>query len=382
MKRSWVKLKKGRTQSIERCHPWIFSGAIGEQSEGVQEGDLVDILSHDGDVIAKGGYASGSLAVKILSFSDEEIDATWFTQRLADAAQLRAQLGLPSAGTNCFRLMHGEGDSVPGLIIDVYDETAVIQPHSAFVERHIDWVVQGLLALGYKHMLHKPVGKEKPHVLHGKVSGRIKVSESSINYHVDVLQGQKTGFFLDQRDSRYLLQTLSKSKRVLNVFSYTGGFSMAALKGGAAKVWSVDASQHALDVAEENAQINAWTSAHTTLKVDAVPFLETIDHSWDIIVLDPPAFAKHKSARHSAIQAYRRINQAALAALPKGGLLMTFSCSQVVDRHMFDQMVLSAAMKAGKQVQILQKLRQPCDHPVALAHPEGEYLKGLLLRVV
>ena len=335
-----IQLSKGREKSIERFHPWIFSGAISKKPDGIKEGDVVDITDFKGAFLAQGHYADGSLAIKILTFKNELIDAEWFHNRLKAAVDLRKSIELPSKKTSAYRLVHGEGDSLPGLIVDVYAGTAVLQPHSAGMTNSLPLIVEALKGLKFKNILHKPVGKQKTEVLLGEVTNRIQIAEHGIAYNVDVLKGQKTGFFLDQRDNRKLLETYSNKKSVLNVFSYSGGFSMSAAKGGAIKVVSVDASQGA------------------------------------------PAFAKHKSARHSAIQAYRRINEAAIKKLKPGGVLFTFSCSQVVDRDLFSSTIVSAAINAGKQLQVLHHLRQPADHPVSIAHPEGEYLKGLVLRVL
>ncbi len=377
-----IQLSKGREKSIERFHPWIFSGAISKKPDGIKEGDVVDITDFKGAFLAQGHYADGSLAIKILTFKNELIDAEWFHNRLKAAVDLRKSIELPSKKTSAYRLVHGEGDSLPGLIVDVYAGTAVLQPHSAGMTNSLPLIVEALKGLKFKNILHKPVGKQKTEVLLGEVTNRIQIAEHGIAYNVDVLKGQKTGFFLDQRDNRKLLETYSNKKSVLNVFSYSGGFSMSAAKGGAIKVVSVDASQGALDLAEENAQLNNYSEIHSSLKVDAVPYIESMDEAFDLIVLDPPAFAKHKSARHSAIQAYRRINEAAIKKLKPGGVLFTFSCSQVVDRDLFSSTIVSAAINAGKQLQVLHHLRQPADHPVSIAHPEGEYLKGLVLRVL
>ncbi len=382
MSEAWVRLKKGRERSVERGHPWVFSGAIQDDSSQLSDGQIVDVVSFNKNFLGRGMYAGGSLCVKVLTLKDEPIDQSWFDRVLKDAFDWRHQLGLVSKKTNAYRLVHGEGDGIPGLIVDIYGEVAVIQPHAKGMTDRLDMLVISLKALGFDNVVHKPVGKGKAEVLCGQVQERTEIVEDGLKYHVDVIAGQKTGFFLDQRDNRVLLKGYSKGKRVLNVFSYTGGFSISAAKGGAKEVISVDASSAALELAEGNAQLNGVSKLHKILKVDAVPYLEGMEESYDIIVLDPPAFAKHKSARHSAIQAYRRINQAALEHLPKGGILFTFSCSQVVDRHMFDNMLLSAAVNAGKRIQILHKLRQPADHPVNLAHPEGEYLKGLAVRVM
>jgi len=262
----------------------------------------------------------------------------------------------------------------------VYADVVVVQPHSVGMERDIEFIRQGLVQLGYKHIVHKPVDKRAAQVLAGEVSERIEVKENAMRFHVDVLKGQKTGFFIDQRDNRALIQRYAKGKRVLNAFSYSGGFSVAAALAGAVEVHSLDASASALSLAKENAVLNGLVEKHRTIKQDAVKYLSSMTDRYDLIVLDPPAFAKHKSARHQAIQAYKRINLAALEQLEPGGVLFTFSCSQVIDELLFKNTVASAAMAANFHVQLLHRMRQPADHPVHLSHPEGEYLKGLVLR--
>ncbi len=377
-----VRLKKGRERSILRRHPWIFSGAVQSISEEINEGDLVDIIDHNGGFLARGHFSSGSLCIKILSFENDVIDAEWFLNRLKKAKVLREELNLPSSQTNCFRLVHGEGDGLAGLIIDIYDEIAVIQTHSAGMKRSLESIKSALLELGYQRIVLKPVGKEKSTVLSGTIEEREKVLELGLTYHIDHLHGQKTGFFIDQRNSRDLVKSYSKGRKMLNVFSYTGGFSIASLAGGGTEAVSLDASAKALELAEENAALNGFSERHQAIKADAVPFLESNSlDEYDLIVLDPPAFAKHKSARHNAIQAYRRINEAAIKGIASGGILFTFSCSQVIDRQMFYDTIISAAIQARREVKVLYHLRQPEDHPVNIFHPEGEYLKGLVLKI-
>ncbi|NCG29530.1 MAG: methyltransferase domain-containing protein, partial [Bacteroidetes bacterium] len=365
-----VRLKKGRERSILRRHPWIFSGAVQSISEEINEGDLVDIIDHNGGFLARGHFSSGSLCIKILSFENDVIDAEWFLNRLKKAKVLREELNLPSSQTNCFRLVHGEGDGLAGLIIDIYDEIAVIQTHSAGMKRSLESIKSALLELGYQRIVLKPVGKEKSTVLSGTIEEREKVLELGLTYHIDILHGQKTGFFIDQRNSRDSVKSYSKGRKMLNVFSYTGGFSIASLAGGGTEAVSLDASAKALELAEENAALNGFSERHQAIKADAVPFLESNSlDEYDLIVLDPPAFAKHKSARHNAIQAYRRINEAAIKGIASGGILFTFSCSQVIDRQMFYDTIISAAIQARREVKVLYHLRQPEDHPVNIFHP-------------
>ena len=378
-----IVIRKGRERSIQRFHPWVFSGSVASKIEGIADGATVEVVDHRNRALGMAHFQQGSLMLKMLSFHKEDIDEAWFSRKLGQALEQRNLLGFPSEETNAYRLSHGEGDGLPGLVIDIYNQCAVVQPHSPGMEQALPMILEGLKKLdaGLTSVVHKPVGNRKTEVLWGDVSERIEVKENGMTFHVDVLAGQKTGFFLDQRNNREMLRHHSEGKRVLNVFSYTGGFSVAALEGGAAEVTSVDSSAAVLDLATENAALNAHSERHKTFKTDAVPFLESLSENYDIIVLDPPAFAKHKSARHRALQAYQRINEAAIRSLNPGGLLYTFSCSQVVDRMLFEDMLTAAAIRCGRSVQVIQRLRQPEDHPVSLFHPEGEYLKGLMLRV-
>lgn len=378
-----VVIRKGREKSIQRRHPWVFSGSLHSLGNGVEDGDVVCVKDKDGSVLGMGHYQAGSLALKMLCFEKRDINQQWFNERIQLAFSHRQALNLPNEETNAFRLIHGEGDGLPGLIIDVYADVAVIQPHSIGMERSISMISEALrsLDLTLSGIVHKPLSQRKAEVVSGEVSERTRISEEGILYNVDVLFGQKTGFFLDQRNNRSLVRMHSDGANVLNVFSYTGGFSLSAIKGGAQKAVSLDSSAQVLDVAEENAMLNEMNDRHEIVKADAIPYLNSLTESYDVIILDPPAFAKHKSARHNAIKAYSRINQAALSKVNKGGLLFTFSCSQVVDRGLFEDAVRAAAIQSGREIQILQTLRQPEDHPVSIYHPEGDYLKGLMLRV-
>lgn len=377
-----VYLGKGRDKSVLRRHPWVFSGAIASSERDLKEGELVQVVGQDERFLGIGHCCSGSLAIKVLTFEEEVVDATWFETRLAHAATKRALLALPNSGTNCYRMVHGEGDMLPGLIVDVYDTVAVIQPHSVGMEMSLPHIVGGLQKLGISNILHKPITRsQSTSVLSGEIPELVQVAENEIKLFVDVLKGQKTGFFIDQRDNRSLLRQYAKGKSVLNVFSYTGGFSLSALAGGADSVVSVDSSSMALDLAAQNVQINEFSGEHKSLKMDALPYLDNMDEAYDIIVLDPPAFAKHKSARHRAVKAYQRINEAGLRNVKPGGILFTFSCSQVVDNQLFFDTIKAAAINVGRSISVLHRMRQPADHPVSIYHPEGEYLKGLVLSV-
>jgi 23S rRNA (cytosine1962-C5)-methyltransferase len=376
-----IYIKKGRERSLNRFHPWVFSGSIHKLEREIDEGEVVQLQDITAKQLGVGHYCGGSISVKMLAFELIDINEVWYLNKLQEAKKLRTDLFLPSESTNAYRLVHGEGDGLPGLIVDIYNGVAVIQTHSKGMELAIPIVVQCLKKIGYSNIIKKPIGAELSAVLMGEVAERIEISENDFKLNVDVVFGQKTGFFLDQRDNRLLLSALSQGKAVLNVFSYTGGFSVAALKGGATQVISVDSATKALEIAEENAMLNDCADKHSILKIDAVKYLENMEEQFDIIVLDPPAFAKHKSARHNAIQAYRRINESAIRNLKPGGLLMTFSCSQVIDKQLFADIVASAAINVKRNVRVLSVLRQPMDHPVSIFHPEGEYLKGLILKI-
>ncbi len=376
-----VTIKNGREKSIKRFHPWVFSGSIDSAERELKEGELIRVIDEKEAFLGIGHCAGGSLSIKILTFKDEVIDQLWFDVTIEKAAKAKKDLGFPNAKTNAFRLVHGEGDGLPGLIIDIYDKVAVMQFHSVGMELSEEMVVGALQKIGHQNILIKPAGKGKTSVASGEIPERITVLEHGIELSIDVLNGQKTGFFLDQRDSRFVVRQYAKGRKVLNVFSYTGGFSISALKGGAISALSVDSAQKALDIAQDNARLSKVKSKHTILKTDALPYLENMTEGYDLIILDPPAFAKHKSARHNAIQAYRRINEAALRKIEPGGLLFTFSCSQVIDTQLFSGILASAAINVGRQARIVQHLRQPADHAVSIFHPEGSYLKGLVLMV-
>lgn len=388
-----VILRHGKDESVKRFHPWIFSGAVKQIAGKVEDGCWVEVFSSDGTYLASGHYQQkGSITVRILSWTQESPDRGFWERKISGALRRREKQGLlRQPNLNAWRLVFAEGDYLPGLIIDFYNHHLVIQCHSLGMQRHAADIAEALHAvLGssvktiYLKAENSPVSGINPlsdPFLFGNIDSEL-INEYGIRYKVNWVQGQKTGFFLDQRENRRLLGTLAFGKKVLNTFSYTGGFSLAALKGGASLVHSVDSSAPAIEILRENLLINGFDpGAHEAFVSDTMQFLKNPPATYDIVVLDPPAYAKHLSARHNAIQGYRRLNGAAMQILPPGGLLMTFSCSQVVDRKMFEGAVMAAALDAGRQVTILQRLVQPADHPVALCHPEGEYLKGLLLMV-
>lgn len=359
------------------------------------EGQVVDVWSADGKYLASGHFASGSIAVRILSFQPVDIDKTFWLNRITNALALRRAIGLyPNTNTNIFRLIHGEGDNLPGLIIDIYGDTAVMQCHSVgmYLARAeiADAVIQ-VLPETIKAVYDKSSGtlpyREKYNPTDGYLIGAESVNDGCLEYgnryQISWVEGQKTGFFIDQRENRLLLQSYAHSKSVLNTFGYTGGFSVSALKGGAAEVVTVDSSTTAVTMANRNVELNFGANApHSGIAMDAFEYLRTCNRTFDIIVLDPPAFAKHSDALRNALQAYKRLNLAAIRRLNPGGLLFTFSCSQVVNKTDFRNAVFSAAAISGRSVSILHQLTQPADHPINIYHPEGEYLKGLVLSVL
>lgn len=389
---SRIVLKSGKDQSILRRHPWVFSGAISRVDGDIHNGDVVEVVNNQGRFLAFGHAAEGSIAVRLFSFDAAAPDRDFWKNKIAQAYALRKKWGLiDHPKTNIYRLIHAEGDGMPGLVVDVYGATAVIQTHSVGMHEmrqllaELITEVVGVTAVYNKsaEKLEKNSGQRaNDEYLIGQ-KGDTECLEHGSRYHIDWETGQKTGFFIDQRESRLLLGEMSRGKKVLNTFCYTGGFSICALNGGASLVHSLDSSQKALELTEQNLLLNGYDPAvHKTIKADAVNYLKNLEEDYDIIVLDPPAFAKHLSARHQAIQAYTRINEAAMRQIKPGGLIFTFSCSQVVDRNLFAGTVMAAAIQAKRDVRIIQRLQQPGDHPVSIFHPEGEYLKGLVIEVL
>ncbi len=382
-----VILKPGKDQAVRRGHPWVFSGAVKQATPGIAEGDTVLLYAHDGAFLGSGFWGNASIAVRIVRRSMGALDQEFWNAAILNAWNWRRRIGLAgSRNTNCFRLVHGEGDGLPGLIIDVYGAHAVVQPHHEGVFRATAAIAQALRNIAgasfetiYLKASGTMPGKEDAW-LQGTASGA-DVLESGIRYHINWVEGQKTGFFLDQRPNRDLLANYARGCSVLNAFSYTGGFSMAALGQEATRVLSVDVSQKALNLAVHNASLNGWQERHEAICADVQQFLKNISETFDIVVLDPPAFAKSIQKRHNAVMAYKRLNTSGLQAVKSGGLLFTFSCSQVVDRELFRHTITAAGMESGRSIRILHELSQGPDHPVNLFHPEGAYLKGLVLAV-
>lgn len=387
-----IQLKRGKEDSLGRFHPWIFSGAIARIENGIEEGDTVEVCSSTGDFLAVGHYQIGSIAVRILDFGKREIDLTFYTERLSQAYLLRKSLGLIRPDNNAFRLVHGEGDFLPGLVVDIYDRTAVVQAHSPGMHYARNMIADALLDIAdglienvyYKSETTLPYMAQldsRDGYIKGGFLSNIAI-ENGLKFHVDWLRGQKTGFFVDQRENRALLEHYSHGRAVLNMFCYTGGFSFYAMRGGARLVHSVDSSAKAIQLTTANVELNfPGDPRHQAFEQDAFRFLNDIDGRYDLIILDPPAFAKHKSALRNALVGYRKLNAKAFEKILPGGILFTFSCSQAVSKEQFRLAVFSAAAASGRRVRILHQLTQPEDHPINIYHPEGEYLKGLVLYV-
>lgn len=377
-----VILKKGKEKSLLRRHRWVFSGAIARTSENLNNGELVSVETSKAEFLGIGHYHNGSIAVRMLTFEKERIDQSFWDRRLQDALEVRNSIDLPSSETNCFRLVHAEGDGLPGCVIDVYNDCAVVQSHTDGMANEVSKIakaLENLKGLKLKTIYHRNLAQKQNEFLKGNESEGISV-ENGRKFKVSWVEGQKTGFFLDQRDNRALVGQYAKGRNVLNTFCYTGGFSIYALANQAKKVVSVDVSQPAVDLASENAEINGLSKNHEAVCEDAFKYLEQAS-GFDMVILDPPAFAKSIKARHRAIQGYKRLNETALKRIEPNSLLFTFSCSQVISPETFEKTVFSAAINAGRNVRVLQRLGHAADHPVNIFHPEGEYLKGLLLHV-
>ncbi|MBP5370944.1 MAG: class I SAM-dependent rRNA methyltransferase [Bacteroidales bacterium] len=387
-----ITLRHGKEQSAKRLHPWIFSGAIAKMSGTPDEGDLVKVYSADGEFLAIGHYQKSSIAVRILSFNDIAIDQNFWNERIASAYNYRKQLGLVNnSETNCYRLVHGEGDNLSGLVIDYYNGTAVVQCHSVGMFKNLDCIAKALqqtmgeqLTAIYNKSESTLPFKAGIENNDGLLWGEIK-TENALEYgnsfFIDWIQGQKTGFFIDQRENRKLVEHYAKGKLVLNTFCYTGGFSVYALRGGAKKVVSVDCSARAIELTDKTVAMNFPNAEHTSVVSDTFKYLDNNKDNFDLIILDPPAFAKHGKVLNNALQGYKRLNMKAIEQIKKGGILFTFSCSQAVSKEEFRKSVFAAAANTKRNVRILHQLSQPADHPISIYHPEGEYLKGLVLEV-
>ncbi len=388
-----IQLKKSKERSLLQRHPWVFSGAIAKEPPSLENGDLVQVHSAAGEYLATGHFHRATITVRCLDFDGNVIDEFFLRNKIRNCLTLRKNIHLPNYQSNCFRLIHGEGDGFPGLIADVYGNTLVLQSYTAGMHKlktmllpvlknelsFIDAIYDksnetmskhGISTGGDEFLFRKPDYKAEEFVI-----------ENGIKYSVDFIGGQKTGFFLDQRDNRQLLRHYSEGKSVLNTFCYTGGFSLASLNGMAQKVVSIDSSARAMEGLDRNLLLNQFKSIHSSVTADAMAYLKSASEMFDIVILDPPAFAKHLNQTSNAIIGYRNLNTAGFRHVKPGGLLFTFSCSQAVDRELFRKIIFQSALQAGREVKILHHLSQPPDHPVSIYHPEGEYLKGLVLMV-
>lgn len=396
-----IKLKKRKEESLLRYHPWVFSGAIEGIDNGIEEGDVVKVFSHEGEYLAIGHYQLGSIAVRVLSFEDIDINEKFYEERIQAAWDVRKSLKLLNAvaenhdslPNNMFRLIHGEGDNLPGLVVDCYGKTAVVQAHSVGMHMARKVIASALIKVmgeQIRHVYYKSettlpykaeLGQENGFLFGGSTEN-IGI-ENGLKFQVDWLKGQKTGFFIDQRDNRSLLESYSLGRKVLNMFCYTGGFSVYAMRGGAEEVSSVDSSAKAIELTKQNVLLNFPNddNRHKAYCEDAFKFLDSNTQKYDLIILDPPAFAKHRSAIKNALKGYIRLNNKGIRCIKPGGILFTFSCSQAVSKDQFRQAVFTAAAQTGRKVRILHQLHQPADHPINMYHPEGEYLKGLVLYV-
>ncbi|MDE6668405.1 MAG: class I SAM-dependent rRNA methyltransferase [Muribaculaceae bacterium] len=388
-----IRLKPGKEDSLLRWHPWVFSGAIASLPPDLEEGETVRVEAADGRVLGTGHFQIGSIAVRILQMGDAPLADDFYSRRLRDAFALRRTLGLMRPDNDCFRLVHGEGDFLPGLVVDIYGDTAVMQAHSPgmhFARHELAQALTDLPDARIRNVYYKSettlpfkarLDPENEYLV-GAYDGNIAL-ENGLRFNIDWMRGQKTGFFVDQRDNRSLLEKYAKDRTVLNMFCYTGGFSVYAMRGGARSVDSVDSSAKAAALTDANIALNFPDDPrHTTHAVDAFKFLTDMEtDKYDLIILDPPAFAKHRSALKNGLIGYRKLNAKAFEKIKPGGILFTFSCSQVVTREAFRMAVFTAAAKSGRNVRLLHQLTQPADHPVNFAHPEGEYLKGLVLQV-
>lgn len=382
-----VQLRKQKLQSVLRKHPWIFSGAISSNYDDFKNGDTVTVVDHHNNFLARGHFQHATIAVRVLTFEDQSIDQAFFDLRIAKALELRDKLGLFTESNNICRIVHGEGDNLPGLIIDHYNGICVIQCHSIGMYRSIDLIANALKNAFGKRLTaiySKSSDTLKKDVEDKYLFGSCEMPhiaiENGIKYNIDWINGQKTGFFIDQRENRSLLGKYAKNKKVLNTFCYSGGFSLSALNNDAQLAHSLDSSKKAIQLTDENIALNGFDK-HKSIVADAMEYMKELEEDYDIIILDPPAFAKHRDKRHKAVQGYKRLNAHTIRQIKPGGIIFTFSCSQVIDKALFTNTVIAAAIEAGRNVRILEQLHQPADHPINAFHPEGEYLKGLVIQV-
>jgi 23S rRNA (cytosine1962-C5)-methyltransferase len=386
-----IKIRKNKIDAFGRKHPWIFSGAIETDTSAFEDGTIVEVVGPKDEFLAKGHFQAGSIAVRVLTYNDEVIDQKFWNNALKTAVELRKNIGLFSKTNQICRLVHGEGDNLSGLVVDYFNKVAVIQCHSTGMHKNLPEIIVALkkalpkdelIAIYEKSADTLPPRSEAENkFVFGEVPVPHIALENGIKYEIDWINGQKTGFFIDQRESRALLGKYAKGKKVLNTFCYSGGFSLACIQNNAIEVHSLDSSKKAIELTEANVLLNDMAKNHKSIVADAIPYMRDLGEEYDIIVLDPPAFAKHRDKRHAAVQGYKRLNANAIRQIKPGGLIFTFSCSQVVDKMLFTNTIIAAALEAGRNVRIIEQLHQPADHPINAFHPEGEYLKGLVLAV-
>lgn len=385
-----IHIHKHKIDAVLRRHPWIFSGAIASNTDTLSDGEEVSVTDTKGNFLARGHFQHATIAVRILTFEDRPLDRAFFIQQINNAVQLRKQLNLLTETNTICRLIHGEGDSLPGLIVDFYNNVAVVQCHSIGMYHALEHIAEGLKAAFGEELIaiYSKSSDTLPtrtdvvdEYIYGECQTPHIALEHGVKINIDWITGQKTGFFIDQRENRNLLGKYAHNKKVLNTFCYSGGFSLLALKNGATLVHSLDSSKKAIQLTEENIALNEFGERHASITADAMEYMKNLPEDYDIIVLDPPAFAKHREKRHQAIQGYKRLNAHAIRQIKPGGLIFTFSCSQVVDKYLFTNTVIAAAIEAGRNARIIEQLHQPADHPINAFHPEGEYLKGLVIQI-
>ena len=385
-----LHIRKGKEQSLMRRHPWVFSGAIESSTESLKDGDVVCLMTRKDQFLGIGHYQHATISVRILSFEYEVIDQAFFDKKIKKAVDSRLNIGLLSKQNNIFRICHGEGDELPGLVIDFYNGVAVIQCHSIGMYFSVELIANALknaLAKKLTAVYSKSTDTLPKRTdisdayLFGSCETPHVALENGVKYNIDWITGQKTGFFIDQRVNRRILGEYSKGKKVLNTFCYSGGFSLQALNHGATLVHSLDSSKKAIALTDDNIILNNYSEKHMSICADAMDYMKDLEEDYDIIVLDPPAFAKHREKRHQAVQGYKRLNAHAIRQIKSGGIIFTFSCSQVIDKALFTNTIIAAAIESGRNVRILEQIHQPADHPIHAFHPEGEYLKGLIIQV-
>lgn len=378
-----IILKPGREASVLRFHPWVFSGGIQSKEGDIKDGNWVEVLDSRNKTLGFGHYQNGSITVRILMFGSAKPDEELYHQKIAAAYVLRKNIGIISEATNSYRLIHGEADGLPSLIVDVYNKVAVVQSHSEGIHADRQLIAEALMKnIPVTAVFYKSQSGSDAEYLKGTAETPYSILEHGNKFLVDWALGQKTGFFLDQRENRKLVSEYAKGRKVLNTFCYTGGFSVYAIRGGAQVVHSVDASAKAVELCKQNIELNGFDSSHhESIAADTFDYFKSTTEKYNLIILDPPAFAKHREAKHQAMKGYQRLNTEAMKQIESGGIIFTFSCSQVVDRKLFYDTVMSSAIQSGREVKVLAHLGQPADHPVSAFHPEGEYLKGLVLYV-